>query len=100
MRLVMQSVGDPGDPSDDPVFPHGQEVLRRGVLEKGVLLRGEERRDVPTQRRDPERVPRVQSIGKIDEAPEVAPRPDGASRHRAGQMTPSSRPRRPMVSRQ
>jgi hypothetical protein len=38
------------------------------VLEEGVLAAIEEGRHVPTQRRDPERVPRVQPVRQVDEA--------------------------------
>src|SRR5690606_32048404 len=53
-----------------------------------------------TQRRDPERVPRVEFVGQLDEAVQagaIARRPDG---HSSGQMTPRSLPMRANCSRQ
>ena len=71
--LVVQAVADGGDAADDLAVALGQEVLGLGVLEEGVLLAGEEQLHVPTQRRDPERVPRVEPVGQVDEALEVSP---------------------------
>src|SRR6185437_6445524 len=70
----------------------GQEVLGLGVLEEGVLPAVEQEGHVPTQRRDPERVPRVQPIGQIDEAVDLAPLARRVDAQRRGQMTPKSRP--------
>jgi hypothetical protein len=70
------------------------------VLKEGIPVAIQQHLDVPTQRRDPDRVPPVKSIGKVDElfeGPAVGDRPD---RYRLRQMTPSSRPIRAKVSRQ
>jgi hypothetical protein len=64
------------------------------VFEEGVLPAIEEGGDIPTQRRDPERVPRVQPVGQVDEALEVPSVPRRADAERWGQMTPRSRPMR------
>ena len=90
--LVVQPVADRGDAADDLAVPLGEEVLGLGVLEEGILRAGEEERHVPTQRRDPERVPRVESVGQIDEPLEVPSAARRADAQRLGQMTPSSRP--------
>jgi hypothetical protein len=43
------------------------------MLKEGILGAGEERRYIPTQRRDPEGVPRVEPVWQVDEALEVSP---------------------------
>ena len=92
--LVVQPIADGRDAADDLAVALGQEVLGLGVLEEGVLGAGEEGCDVPTQRRDPERVPRVESVGQVDEALEVPSVTRRADAQRWGQMTPRSRPMR------
>jgi hypothetical protein len=94
----VQPVVDRCDAADDHPFPFGEEVLRLGVLEEGILGAGEQGGHVPTQRRDPERVPRVKSVGQIDEAPEVGRAARRTDAHGSGQMTPSSRPMRAKAS--
>ncbi len=94
MDFVVEPIADGGDATDDLVAALGQEVLRFGVLEEGILGAGEQGLDVPTQRRDPEGVPRVEPIGQVDEALEVRSVPRRADAQRWGQTTPRSRPMR------
>ena len=96
--LVVQAIADGGDAADDFAVAFGQEVLGLGVLEEGVLLAGEKQLHVPTQRRDPERVPRVEPVGQVDEAFEVSSVARRADAQPFGQMTPRSRPIRPNCS--
>ena len=98
--LVMESVADGGNSPDYLVAPLGDEVLGFGVVEERVFRAGEHDAHVPTQRRDPERVPRVQPVGKVNEPAEVPVGSDRADRDRSAQMTPSSFPIRPIVSMQ
>jgi hypothetical protein len=67
--LVVEPVTDGRDTPDHLIVALGDEVFRLSMLEEGVLGAGEERRNVPTQRRDPERVPRVKSVRKVDKPP-------------------------------
>ena len=90
--LVVQAVADGGDAAHDLAGALGEEVFGLGVLEEGVLGAGEQGADVQTQRRDPDRVPRVQPVGQVDEAVEVGPVPDRRDLEGSVQMTPSSRP--------
>ncbi len=90
VSLVVQPVLDRRNAADHLAIAFGEQVFGAAVLEEGVLGAGEQSRHVPTQRRDPERVPRVEPVGQIDEAPEiplVARRSDARG---CGQMTPSS----------
>src|SRR5690606_41318003 len=48
----------------------GQEVACGSMLEEGVPVRVEEDGHVPTQRRDPHGVPRMEPIGEVDELPD------------------------------
>src|SRR5215210_4763556 len=73
MRLVVQPVADGCNTTHDFIAPFGHEVLGFGVLEKWILGTREERLYIPTQRRDPERVPRVEPVRQVDEALEVSP---------------------------
>jgi hypothetical protein len=70
------------------------------VVEKGVLPAVEQEGYVPTQRRDPDRVPRMQSIRQVDEAAQIGAVPDRPDRDLRSQMTPSSLPIWPIVSTQ
>ena len=78
----------------------GDEVFRLSMLEEGVFATGEERLNVPTQRRDPDRVPRVELVRKVDEAFEVPPVARRSDAQAFGQMTPSSLPIDANCSRQ
>jgi hypothetical protein len=69
------------------------------MVEERVPGSIEHRGHVATKRRDPGEVPLVEPIRQVDEGREIAPRGDGADRDFA-QMTPNSRPRPPIVSRQ
>ena len=80
--VVVEPVADRRDPPDHGPVALGQEVLGLGVLEEGIPGAGEERGYVPTQRRDPDRVPRVKSVGQVDEALEVSPVPRRADAQR------------------
>jgi len=77
VNLVMQIVLDGGDPSHRPAVPAREKVLRGGVLEKGILPRGEQRADVHPQLRYPQRVAAVVLVREGDEALEIAPAGDG-----------------------
>jgi hypothetical protein len=70
------------------------------VLEEGVLPAVQEESDIPTQRRDPDRVPRMQSVRQSDEAAEIGAVPDRPDRDLRRQITPSSLPIWPIVSMQ
>jgi hypothetical protein len=59
VSLVVEPIADGRDAPEHYAIPLSQEVLRLSVLEKGVLGSREEELDVSTQRRDPDRVPRV-----------------------------------------
>src|SRR5690606_25342462 len=94
------------DPSDDLAARFGEKILGVGVLEERILAGGEEDPHVPTQRRDPDRVPRVQPVGQVDEAVEIGAGPyranvDGSPGGNGGaQMTSNSRPMVANASRQ
>jgi hypothetical protein len=98
--LIVQAVADGRDPPDHLAISFGQEVLGIGMLKERVLVAGKQQCDVPTQRRDPNRVPPVKSIGKINELLKRPAVSDGPDRYGLSQMTPSSRPIRAKVSRQ
>jgi hypothetical protein len=100
MEFIVEPVGNGRDPSHDGAALLGDEVLGFGVLEKGILAAGEEQSYIPTQRRDPERVPRMQSIGEVDEAAEILAAEYRPDRNRSVQMTPSSLPIFPIASTQ
>jgi hypothetical protein len=68
-----------GDAPHDFAGALGNEILGFGVLEKRILRAREQCPNVPTQRRDPDRVPRVESIGQGDEAVEIGARTDRAN---------------------
>ena len=89
---------DGGDAADRAAVPDGEEILRLGVLEEGILARREEGPDVHPQLRHPERVAAVQVVGKADEPLQTAPVRNGHDL-RSAQMTPSSFPSLPKVSR-
>src|SRR2546422_431072 len=88
---------DGGDAADRAAVPDGEEILRLGVLEEGILARREEGPDVHPQLRHPERVAAVQVVRKADEPLQTAPVGDGHDL-RSAQMTPSSFPSRPKTS--
>src|SRR5437870_3790003 len=88
---------DGGDAADRAAVPLGDEVLRFGMLEEGILARREEGPDVHPQLRHPERVAAVQVVRKTDEPLQTAPVGDGHDL-RSAQMTPSSFPSRPKTS--
>jgi hypothetical protein len=90
--LVVEPVTDGSDAADGLAVPLGDEVFRLAVLEEGVPGAGEEHLYVPTQRRDPERVPRMESVRKIDEALEVPPFTRLADAQAFAQITPRSLP--------
>src|SRR5207247_230659 len=60
---------DGGDAADRAAVPDGEEILRFGVLEEGILARREEGPDVHPQLRHPERVAAVQVVWKADAPP-------------------------------
>jgi hypothetical protein len=70
------------------------------VFKEGVFLAGEQQLYIPTQRRDPDRVPRMEPVGQVDELVERPGVADGPDQNGLGQITPSSCPIRPKVSRQ
>src|SRR3989441_6317624 len=88
---------DGGDAADRAAVPDGEEILRFGMLEEGILARREEGPDVHPQLRHPERVAAVQVVRKADEPLQTAPVRDGHDL-RSAQMTPSSFPSRPKTS--
>src|SRR3954453_4681373 len=90
--LVVQPVTDSRDAADQSPVPLGEEVFGVGVFEEGVFATGEERLHVPTQRRDPERVPRVESVRQDDESPPVPPGARCSNAQGLGHMTPRSLP--------
>jgi hypothetical protein len=96
----VQAVGDGGDPAGHAAGSLGQEVLGLGVLEEWVLSAVQQERDIPTQRRDPDRVPRMQSVRQVNEAAEIGAVPDRPDRDLRRQITPSSLPIWPIVSMQ
>jgi hypothetical protein len=73
MGLVVKPVTDRGDTAYYTAVHFGDEVLGLGVLEERVPAAGEEQVNVTTQRRDPDRVPRVELVRKVDEASEIPP---------------------------
>src|SRR6185295_7590188 len=98
---VLAGVGvvlDSRDPADRAAVPLSGEVLRFGMLEEGILARREEGPDVHPQLRHPERVVAVQVVRKADEPLQTAPVRNGRDL-RSAQMTPSSFPSLPKVSR-
>jgi len=99
-RAAFPAVGMHLRPVESGQFavPLGQEEFRLRVLEERILVAGEQGSDIPTQRRDPERVPRVESVGQVDEALEVLRAARRVDAHDSGQMTPSSRPMRAKAS--
>ena len=97
--LVVKPVADSGDTSYNLALPLCDEVLCLGVLEEGIAGSGEQQLNVPTQRRDPNRVPRVKSVRKVDEAFEIPPAARCSNARRLNQMTPSSLPIDPNCSR-
>ena len=90
--LIVQPVADGRDPADHIAAALGEEVFGLGVLEEGILGARKEGGYIPTQRRDPEWVPRVESIWKIDETLEVSSLARRSDAHAIGQMTPRSLP--------
>src|SRR3954470_977916 len=72
------------DPAHDAAGAAGQEQARVAVGEEGVLPAAEERVALDAQRGHPLRGGRVQPERKLDELPQVGPRPDGAHFHRHG----------------
>lgn len=96
----MQLIADCRNAAYHLAILFGEEVFGLGMLKEGVFLAGKEQLHIPTQRRDPDRVPRMKPVGQVDELverPGVANRPD---QNGLGQITPSSCPIRPKVSRQ
>jgi hypothetical protein len=73
MGLVVQTITDGRNATHHLVTLQRNEVFGLGMLEEGILGAGEQCRHVPTQRRDPERVPRMQPIRQIDEATKLSP---------------------------
>lgn len=97
MPLVVQAIGDGGDAPDDFTVAFGEEVFCLAVLEEGILGAVQQLADLRAKRRDPGRVPPVQSVRQVNEAGEVGWGGD-APDERGGQMTPSSLPMRPKAS--
>jgi hypothetical protein len=62
---------DGGNASHQLAVAAGQEELRGGVLEKGMLLPIQQRFHVEKQRRDPVRVIPINLPGKANELPQV-----------------------------
>src|SRR6184192_889146 len=98
MLAVMGVVLDGRDAADWAAVPDGEEILRFGVLEEGILARREEGPDVHPQLRHPQWVAAVQVVRKADEPLQTAPVGHGHDL-RSAQMTPSSFPSLPKVSR-
>ena len=98
MLAVMGVVLDGRDAADWAAVPDGEEILRFGVLEEGILARREEGPDVHPQLRHPQWVAAVQVVRKADEPLQTAPVRNGHDL-RSAQMTPSSFPSLPKVSR-
>ena len=73
-----------GDPADHPPRPAGEEIARLAVLEERVLAPAQEGVPLDAQRGDPLRRGRVEPEGKLDELPQVGPRPDGTHFHGHG----------------
>jgi hypothetical protein len=99
--LVLAGVGvvlDGRDATHRAAVALGQEVLCLGVLEERILAGCEQRAHVHAQLRDPERVAAVQVVREGDEPLQTAPVGDGHDL-RSAQMTPSSFPSLPKVSR-
>jgi hypothetical protein len=92
VSLVVEPVADSRNPTHNLIVPLGDEVLGLGVLEKRVPGARKEGGYVPTQRRDPERVPRMESVRKIDEPLEISSLARRSDAHAIGQMTPRSLP--------
>src|SRR3989442_66582 len=94
MTFTARALRSAGGPS----VSDGEEMLRFGVLEEGILARREEGPDVHPQLRHPERVAAVQVVRKADEPLQTAPVGHGHDL-RGAQMTPSSFPSLPKVSK-
>jgi hypothetical protein len=91
--VVLEAVEVPidvrADPPDCPAIAPGEEVLRFGVLEEGVLLPVQPLLDVHQQRRDPIGLVTIEPPGKLDERSQLAPVRDRSyiERHAGGHAT-------------
>jgi hypothetical protein len=92
MSLVVKPVADRRNTAHYLAVPLGDEVFGSGVLEEGIPGSREEHLHVPTQRRDPERVPRVESVREVDEALQILPIARRMDAQALVQMTPRSLP--------
>jgi hypothetical protein len=63
MDLRVEGVLDGRDPAYNRAGPLGEEVLGSAVLEEWVLLAVEKGADIAPERRNPDRVRRVQPVG-------------------------------------
>jgi hypothetical protein len=74
--LEHQSVDLGGDAADDTAIASGEEERRFGVLEPGILARGDQAVDLGLERRHPVGILPVEAIGELDERFFVGPGED------------------------